>query len=358
MSKKLTFLKMFAVASVLSVKCGMAAALCTTRISVPGAIDMAPLNISGPSSKFKPGTVLGAASKSLVQFFYDGQKENCRVGDKFRMRLSPALAVVPGIQYVDGGKTYPIYETTIPGVGLAIAVKPVRAWDNFDWVPLEESHTDLDMTYSFVDSMVEYYVQATPVVSGPIKSGTYSFSAESVKYAMVAETTGQLVSQWRLTSKVSLSATVAARVCNVTSGLDAVVDLPAVTASSFGGVGSVSPQAAQSFSVKLNCEENVRVHATMTDANNPSNVSDVLSLSPDSTASGVGIRILRNNGAVPVRFGPDSSNPGTTNQWYITTTPSTGGSVTVPFVAKYVKSGQQVSTGSVKARSTITFSYQ
>ncbi|KVQ62257.1 hypothetical protein WT22_01800 [Burkholderia territorii] len=146
--------------------------------------------------------------------------------------------------------------------------------------------------------------------------------------------------------------------CKVTSGLDAVVDMPAVTASSFGGVGSVSPQAAQSFSVKLNCDENVRVHATMTDANDPANVSDVLSLSPESTASGVGIRILRNNGTVPVRFGPDSSNPGTTNQWYITTTPSTGGSVTVPFVAKYVKSGQQVSTGTVKARSTITFSYQ
>ncbi|KVL56757.1 hypothetical protein WT00_06475 [Burkholderia territorii] len=146
--------------------------------------------------------------------------------------------------------------------------------------------------------------------------------------------------------------------CKVTSGLDAVVDLPAVTASSFGGVGSVSSQAAQPFSVKLDCEENVRVHATMTDANDPANVSDVLSLSPESTASGVGIRILRNNGTVPVRFGPDSSNPGNTNQWYITTTPSTGGSVTVPFVAKYVKSGQQVSTGSVKARSTITFSYQ
>ncbi|KWE93984.1 hypothetical protein WT54_03775 [Burkholderia territorii] len=146
--------------------------------------------------------------------------------------------------------------------------------------------------------------------------------------------------------------------CKVTSGLDAVVDMPAVTASSFGGVGSVSPQAAQSFSVKLNCDENVRVHATMTDANDPANVSDVLTLSPESTASGVGIRILRNNGTVPVSFGPDSSNPGNTNQWYITTTPSTGGSVTVPFVAKYVKSGQQVSTGTVKARSTITFSYQ
>ncbi|KVG25141.1 hypothetical protein WJ30_02880 [Burkholderia diffusa] len=158
--------------------------------------------------------------------------------------------------------------------------------------------------------------------------------------------------------KISLSATVAARVCKVTSGLDAVVDMPAVTASSFGGVGSVSPQAAQPFSVKLDCEENVKLHATMTDASNPANVSDVLSLSPGSTASGVGIRILRNNGTVPVRFGPDSRNPGNTNQWYITTTPSTGGRVTVPFVAKYVKSGKQVLTGSVTARSTITFSYQ
>lgn len=317
---------------------------------------MPPLNISGPSSKYKPGTVLGAASEDSAQIFL----RNCgEPHDKFRVRLSSALAVVPGIQYVDGGKTYPIYETTIPGVGLAIAVKPVYNWTKFDWVPLEEPYTELEQTFVFdTYTSVDFKVKATPVVSGPVKSGTYSFSAQSVKFETFSEPSGERLSPVQLTTKISLSATVAARVCNVTSGLDAVVDMPAVTASSFGGVGSVSPQAAQPFSVKLDCEENVRVHATMTDANNPANVSNVLSLSPESTASGVGIRILRNNGTVPVRFGPDSSNPGNTNQWYITTTPSTGGRVTVPFVAKYVKSGKQVSTGSVKARSTITFSYQ
>ncbi|WP_196766787.1 fimbrial protein [Burkholderia territorii] len=355
MSKKLTFLKMFVVASVLSVKCGMAAA-CTTSTSFPGIINMAPLNISGPSSKFKPGTVLGAASQGSAQVWLN----NCgKLHDKFRVRLSSALAVVPGIRYVDGGKAYPIYETTIPGVGLAIAVRPFALLTYFDWVPLEEPYTELERIYPFnTYTNAEFEVRATPVVSGPVKSGTYSFSAQSVKFETFAEPSGERLSPTRLTTKISLSATVAARVCKVTSGLDAVVDMPAVTVSSFGGVGSVSSQAAQPFSVKLDCEENVRVHATMTDANNPANVSDVLSLSPESTASGVGIRILRNNGTVPVRFGPDSSNPGNTNQWYITTTPSTGGRVTVPFVAKYVKSGQQVSTGSVKARSTITFSYQ
>ncbi|AOI58730.1 fimbrial protein [Burkholderia diffusa] len=356
MSKKLTFLKMFAVASVLSVKCGMAAAACTTSPNYPAIIDMAPLNISGPSSKFKPGTVLGAASEDGGAFWL---RDCGRPHDEFRIRLSPALAVVPGIQYVDGGKTYPVYKTTIPGVGLAIAVKPEYRNINFDWVPLEEPYTELEQIFGFdAYTTANFMVKATPVVSGPVKSGTYSFSAQSAKFEAFSEPSGERLGAVQLTAKTSVSATVAARVCKVTSGLDAVVDMPAVTVSSFGGVGSVSPQAAQPFSVKLDCEENVRVHATMTDANNPANVSDVLSLSPESTASGVGIRILRNNGTVPVRFGPDSSSPGTTNQWYITTTPSTGGRVTVPFVAKYVKSGQQVSTGSVKARSTITFSYQ
>ncbi|KVG35304.1 hypothetical protein WJ30_06085 [Burkholderia diffusa] len=96
----------------------------------------------------------------------------------------------------------------------------------------------------------------------------------------------------------------------------------------------------------------------MTDASDPANTTDILTLAPGSTASGVGIRILRDNGATPVSYGPDSSSVGNPNQWYITTTPLNGARVAVPFVAMYAQSGAKVSSGSVMARSTITFSYQ
>ncbi|MDN7452321.1 fimbrial protein [Burkholderia cenocepacia] len=261
---------------------------------------------------------------------------------------------MPGVQYVgDDGLVYPVYPTTIPGVGYAAAVRINKQ----EWKPLADN-VDLGLfnpySWMFGDARVVL------VIIGPVKSGTYSFGAPSSFSArFVDPTTGRQFGasdDWY--GAFNVRVTVAARVCKVADGANVVVDLPAVTATSFNGIGSVSSQATERFSLALDCEEDIRLHATMTDASNPSNTSNILTLAPGSTASGVGIQILRDNGTTPVSFGPDSADAGNPNQWYITTTPLGGARVVVPFVAKYAQSGPKVSIGSVKARSTITFSYQ
>lgn len=57
----------------------------------------------------------------------------------------------------------------------------------------------------------------------------------------------------------------------------------------------------------------------MTDQTTPSNTSSVVTLTGDSTASGIGVQFFY-NGTGPLMMGPDSSSAGTTGQFFIQTT--------------------------------------
>jgi hypothetical protein len=63
----------------------------------------------------------------------------------------------------------------------------------------------------------------------------------------------------------------------------------------------------------LNCTAGLKVGVTLTDATNPSNTSTTLNLSPDSTATGVGLQILK--GSTPIAYGADSPAANNLNQW-------------------------------------------
>ncbi|MEB2638551.1 fimbrial protein [Burkholderia sp. BCCIQ04A] len=96
-------------------------------------------------------------------------------------------------------------------------------------------------------------------------------------------------------------------------------------------------------------------YITLTDATNPGNRSDMLSLSSDSTATGVGIQILRSDGSV-VRYGADSSAEGNPNQWYVGEYGN--GTVNIPLKARYAGEGGKVGPGSANGLATFTMSYQ
>lgn len=147
------------------------------------------------------------------------------------------------------------------------------------------------------------------------------------------------------------------RGCKVTSGATNAVALPSLVLNSLKSVGAVS-NASASFSITVNCDPNVGLHATLTDASNPANTSNTLTLSGNSTATGVGIQMFRPGETTALGLGPDSSAKGNTNQWYVGSTSASGGTLNVPIVAKYVKTLPVIKPGSVSARSTITFSYQ
>ncbi|AJG19346.1 hypothetical protein RR42_m1951 [Cupriavidus basilensis] len=58
-----------------------------------------------------------------------------------------------------------------------------------------------------------------------------------------------------------------------------------------------------------------------------------------------------------MNFGPDSSVKGNKNQWLAGRSAS-GGVISVPLEARYIKTAETIKPGAMSALSTITFSYQ
>lgn len=115
----------------------------------------------------------------------------------------------------------------------------------------------------------------------------------------------------------------------------------------------------QPVNIGLQCsggtsDAKTRMYLTLTDATNPGNRSDVLTLTNASTAKGVGIRIM--NGTTPVQYGPDSSETGNPNQWFATEAGNQ--TVNIPLSARYVRTSDTLKAGTADAVATFTMSYQ
>ncbi len=137
--------------------------------------------------------------------------------------------------------------------------------------------------------------------------------------------------------------------CTVTTP-SVPVPLQPIAASKLNAVGMTAGD--KGFDIGLSCKSGSRVYVTLTDLTNPGNTGNQLTLTPDSTAKGVKLRILRNG--QPVGYGPDSAAVGNTNQWYVGPSATT---TNIPLSAQYISTGQ-VTAGTVKGLATFTMSYQ
>ncbi len=140
------------------------------------------------------------------------------------------------------------------------------------------------------------------------------------------------------------------RSCSVTTS-DTSVYLDKVWTSQLKSPGLTVGDKA--FTVGLRCSAGTNVYVTLTDLTDPGNTGNQLTLTSDSTASGVKLRLLKSNGD-PVSFGPDSSAFGNRNQWFLGTSATTTG---IPLTAQYISTGP-VKAGVVKGRASFTLSYQ
>ncbi|VXC82878.1 conserved exported hypothetical protein [Enterobacterales bacterium 8AC] len=260
---------------------------------------------------------------------------------------TPLTNVVPAMTYIENGVTYPIFSTSVPGIGIIVGLKPTNT---SIYKPLQRPVTEIFNGDSFE---VGIDARAKLIVVGQLKAGVYNIAYGSL--AIISGSDGTGIGGSLLTLNPT-TLTIRARTCQLSSASVQDVILPPVSKNQFSGVGT-SPSVGQNFTVTTNCEAGVNLYATVTDANNPANTGNVLTLGENTTASGVGIQILRNNS--PISFGPDSSAAGNLNQWYIGTANNTGNDAfTIPLRARYVQTGTNMVAGVVKARTTITFSYQ
>jgi len=139
--------------------------------------------------------------------------------------------------------------------------------------------------------------------------------------------------------------------CSLSSASTTSVNLPKVYGNNF--VANGISAGSTPFNITVNCPSPTNLNITFTDNNNLGNNSTILTPLASSTAKGLGIQ-LQYNGNI-IGFGPDSSDPGTTNQ--IVLNGNLTGSQSFPFTASYVRTGA-VSPGTLSARATFTLSYQ
>ena len=246
------------------------------------------------------------------------------------------------------GANYTIFETGVPGVGYIIGLKDFKG---SQYIPLQNGITQsypADGTSGIAQDLgwsakVTFIKTATALKSGVYQIPTIN-AAVLTAYNNEVKTAKVIINPTTITVTAS-GCTVGTKSANV--------DLGTLDIRTLATVGSTSPSGA--FNVSLTCDANVAVSAVMTDQTTPSNTSSVVTLTGDSTASGVGVQFFY-NGTGPLMMGPDSSAAGTTNQFFIQST-AAAQTLSLPFQAQYIRTGELV-PGSANALASITFSYQ
>lgn len=306
-----------------------------------------PMTYSGPADSVVPGNIIGStwsATADVQQVFWCGWVFTCSKGT-----LEPSSsAISSGMTVNVDGVNYTIFETGVPGVGYIIGLKD---FNGSVYVPLQTGITQsypADGTNGYASDL-GWSAKVTFIKTGTaLKSGVYQIptinAAVLTAYNNETKTAQVIISPTTITVTAS-GCTVETKSANVNLGTIDIRTLPTV--------GSTSPSGT--FNIGLTCDANVAVHAVMTDQTTPSNTSSVVTLTGDSTASGVGVQFFY-NGTGPLMMGPDSSGAGTTNQFAVQTLTSAQ-TLSLPFQAHYIRTGELV-PGTANALASITFSYQ
>jgi type 1 fimbria pilin len=248
---------------------------------------------------------------------------------------------------MNGSGTNGIYPTNIAGIGIRMFF-----WSNtagYNNTPTTATPLPYSWSYS-LGGYVSYdttslQIQIDLVVTGPVGGkGLSTLSYTVSPWYQVKNTINTLA-----IANLVVTAQLTTNTCDVNRATIPVT-LPTAFMSNFN-TGSTG---ATPFNVSLNCVKGTNVKLTLTDASNPSNTSTTLSLSPDSTATGVALQIL--SGSTPVGYGPDSAAAGNTNQWSAGI--AEGGPLNIPLTVQYVRTAGPLTPGKVKGLATFTMSYQ
>jgi len=307
----------------------------------------APLTYSGPANSIVPGKVIGtswSATADVREVFWCGLVFLCSKGT-----MEPGSGTVStGMSVAVDGKNYTIFETGIPGIGYIIGLKD---FNGSAYMPLQNGVTQTypaDGTNGFAQNLgwsgkVTFIKTGQPLVSGVYVTPTIN-AALLTAYNNETKTARVIINPTTIT--------VTATGCVVITK-SANINLGAVDIRQLPTVGSMA--AAGAFNVTLDCDAGISLSAVLSDQSYPSNNSDAVSLTSDSTAGTLGVAFYY-NGTGPLHLGQDNSAAGTVNQFYITTT-AAAQTVSLPFQVRYVRKGTIV-PGTANALASLTFSYQ
>ncbi|WP_230959062.1 fimbrial protein [Burkholderia stagnalis] len=279
------------------------------------------------------GTVL---FEEDINFTSTGGTLNCQHTSQKETRWFITVGPLTSNQFY-----YKTHQTSIPGVGMAIYAGarslPISEWRNG---PFQMG--------GGIATFRIYLVKTGKITAGGVITG--EVAAMNLGYSPSIPP----ILSYRFGRGIVVQPQVPT--CRVTTPA-ITVPLGSMPASTFAGVGSVSP--SRPFNIVLQCSGGetgtvTNVYTTLTDHTDPGNVSDTLSLATDATATGLGIQVL--NGSTVIKYGPDSSATGNTNQWKAGE--AGNGTFTIPLTARYIQTAPKVTPGTADGLATFTMSYQ
>ncbi len=251
---------------------------------------------------------------------------------------TPIAVYATGVGMPNGS----IYPTSIPNIGMRIinaqGLLPTRS-------PWLKTGSNWNEQYSMTVELIK---------TGEITAGGY-LSGPYARYR-ANDDNGEILVEYRFATPVRVQPRVPT--CRVATP-QVAVSMGTMTTAMFTGIGSTT--FARRFEIELACSGGdpgtaTNAWVTLTDASQPGNTSTALSLTPESTASGIGIQLRRDE--TLLGFGPDSAAVGNTNQWYMGNIAQGQAGLRVPLTARYVQTEGKVGAGSANARATFTLSYQ
>lgn len=249
-----------------------------------------------------------------------------------------------------------ILQTSVPGVGIKITLEhPFDGRASNSFVPIGppvvpfDSHIE-NHTGSANLEMARLLSRITLVKIGDIAPGPQIFDSRTIFSAMVSDV--------GLAFNASLAGTILQAQCTISSRLvsaDPVQLGDDWNVADFTGPGFFTP--AVPFQIHLNsCSDDpnasvarahIRLEGTL--GSQPIEpLRGIFSLTGDSSAEGVGIQVLMDDGTTPVAL--DSDVP-------IRSIPAAGSTV-LPFTARYYQTGERVTQGQAKGALNFTITYQ
>ncbi|HEY2752168.1 fimbrial protein [Phenylobacterium sp.] len=311
--------------------------LCSTP-SISRAACPEILYASGPAElRVDPSKAVGSVLTSITVTWPTTLAGPCARGSYTMVYAGTGAVVMPN---PTGGN---LYDSGIPGIALRMKFDYVDGICSTAYWPVS---CKVNNTTSLITgaSMTVELVKTGPISGSGVLSGLF---------ANWVTDGGVVIAEHLWTTSIVVAPI---PTCAVTAS-PIEVPLGAVALSTLTGMDTTSPE--KSFSIDLECSGGApslvtSVYVTLTDQTSPGNTSDILSLTPTSTAAGVGIQVL--NGGVPVHYGlaPDVIG-GDASQWFAGS--AGNGTFTIPLTARYIRTLPVAKPGSANGVAIFTISY-
>lgn len=236
-----------------------------------------------------------------------------------------------------------IYPSNVQGIGMRIKIHDIVVPKTY-----LQKITAIQSEISFRVEITLIKIGDIPAVTIP--SGTYAY----------AKVDDDIVFEYRFSGS-STPPTPKIPTCMVEpKSKNLSVKLGTHSNQIFTHAGKTTPSVP--FSISLDCTggdtgTKTSAYVTLTDTANPSNTSTTLSLDSNSKVAGLGVQILKDG--TPLGFGPESTQVGSTNQWFAGSIQQDQTTLNIPLEARYVQTWSNVyGSGEANANATFTVSYE